>query len=282
MTYPPSGKKADTVFMPQDQTICEEILLSAKQRNDKDKPLSELLVSTGLRFVGAPYEPQTIEQGAAEPLVANLRAFDCATFVETVVATVLAIKSGKENFGDFLSILEKIRYRKGLRDGYASRLHYFTDWIWDNQRMGFLSDITSQIGGVPIKKSLHEITNHRNCHKQLQDKNVFRKMRDAETVCSRRTFHFIPKESWRPAEEKIKNGDVIAIATNKEAIDIIHAGFAVLKKKRVYVLHASSNANMVALSDTTLYRYLQQRPYRAGIIVARLTENIKINKSPTL
>jgi hypothetical protein len=165
--------------------------------------------------------------------------------------------------------LEKIRYRKGLRDGYASRLHYFTDWIWDNRRMGFLLDITPQIGGVSVKKSLHEITNHRNCHKQLQDKNVFRKMREAETVCSRRIFHFIPKESWRPAEDKIENGDVIAITTNKEAVDVIHAGFAVLKKKRVYLLHASSNANRVALSDITLHRYLQQRSYRTGIIVAR-------------
>ncbi len=269
MTYSPSGKKADAVFMPQDQTICEEILRSAKQRNDQDKPLSELLVSTGLRFVGAPYELQTIEHGAAEPLVANLRAFDCATFVETVIATALTIKSGKENFSDFMSILERIRYRKGLRDGYASRLHYFTDWIRDNQRMGFLFDITSQIGGVPIKKRLTEITSHRNGHKQLQDKNVFRKMREAETICSRRIFHFIPKESWRPAEEKIENGDVIGIATNKETIDVIHTGFAVRKKKRVYLLHASSNANMVSLSDMTLYRYLHQRPYRTGIIVAR-------------
>jgi len=196
------NEKVDAVCTPQDQAIGEEILQTAARRNDRDKPLSELLIATALRFIGAPYELQTLEQGIAEPLVANLRAFDCATFVESVVAMVLAMKAGKENFGHFISILEKIRYRKGLRDGYASRLHYFTDWIRDNQRMGFLSDLTSQIGGVPIKKSLHDITNHRNEHKQLQDKNVFRRMRDAETVCSRRIFHVIPKESWRPAEGK--------------------------------------------------------------------------------
>jgi hypothetical protein len=270
MTYLPSAKKADTVFMPEDQRICEEILRSAKQRNDQNKPLSELIVSTALYFAGTPYESQTLEQEVSEPLVANLRAFDCATFIETVVAAALTIKSGNKNFGDFMSNLERIRYRKGRRDGYASRLHYFTDWVWDNQRMGFLFDITSQIGGVPIKKRLHEITNHRNGHKQLQDKNVFRKMRDAETVCSRRIFHFIPKESWRPAEDKIENGDVIAIATNKDEIDVIHTGFAVMKKKRVYLLHASGNAKKVLLSDVTLYRYLQQRSYRTGIIVARL------------
>lgn len=273
------NKNADVVFTPKDQSICEDILQTAARQNDKDKPLSELIVSTALRFVGTPYEPQTLEQGPAEPLVVNLRAFDCSTFIETVAATVLATKSKNENFADFMSILERIRYRKGLRDCYASRLHYFTEWIWDNQRKGFLVDLTPQIGGIPMKKGIHDITNHRNEHKQLQDENVFRKMRNAETICSRRIFHVIPKESWRPTEEKIENGDIIAIATNRESIDVIHVGFAVLKKKRVYILHASSNAKGVVLSDMTVNRYLQQRSYRTGILVARLKENSNKNAS---
>jgi hypothetical protein len=280
---PPSkNKNADVVFTPRDQGICEGILRTAARQNDKDKPLSWLLVSTALRFVGAPYQAQTLEQGVTEPLVANLCAFDCSTFIETVAATVLAIKSRKENFADFISILERIRYRKGLRDCYASRLHYFTEWIWDNQRKGFLVDLTPQIGGVPVKKGIHGITNHRNEHKQLQDENVFRKMRNAETICSRRIFHVIPKESWRPVEEKIENGDIIAIATNRESIDVIHVGFAVLKKKRVYLLHASSNAKAVVLSEITVHRYLQQRSYRTGVIVARLKENNSENASQKL
>ncbi len=275
----PAGNKTDIIFLPEDRRICEEILVSAKQCNDVNKPVSELVVSVGFSFLGAPYESRTLECNGAEPLVANLRAFDCATFVETVVAAVLTIKSGKETMADFLFNLEKIRYRKGLRDGYASRLHYFTDWIWDNQRMGFLRDETPDLGGVPVKKALHEITNHRSSHEQLQDKNVLRKMREVETVCSKRTYHYIPRESWRSAEGKIEQGDIIAVATNKEAIDIIHVGFAILKNKRVYLLHASSNAKMVTLSDMTLYRYLGQRSYRTGIIVARLLDPNALKRS---
>ena len=78
-TYLPSGKIPDAVFMPQDQRICEEILRSATRQKDKDKPISELLVSTALHFIGTPYESETIEKGGPEPLVVNMRAFDCAT-----------------------------------------------------------------------------------------------------------------------------------------------------------------------------------------------------------
>ena len=262
--------EAGAVFLPRDRKICETLLGSAAKRGDKKKPLAELAVSTGRYFFGAPYQPQTLEGEGSETLVVNLRTFDCMTFVESVIALALTIKSGKAAFPAYLATLKKIRYRKGRIDGYPSRLHYFTDWLWDNGRMGFVSDITSSSGGVPVKKSLEEITRSRNDHPPLQDDTAFRKMLKVEAVCSRRTFHFLPKENWREAEGRIENGDIIAITSNREGIDVIHVGFAVRINKKVRFLHASGKSGAVVLSTVTLNRYLQERRSRTGVIVARL------------
>ena len=54
--------------------------------------------------------------------------------------------------GDFIKNLETIRYRNGVLDGYPSRLHYFTDWIRNNEQKGLVRDITSELGGTEHKK----------------------------------------------------------------------------------------------------------------------------------
>ncbi|MHB8828749.1 MAG: N-acetylmuramoyl-L-alanine amidase-like domain-containing protein, partial [Syntrophales bacterium] len=122
-----SGRKdkADAVFLPEDLNICEALLGAAGKRSDKESNLPELAVSLGRRFIGAPYQSQTLESAGTETLVANLRAFDCMTFVESVIALALSLKSGKTKFADYLLTLKKLRYRNGWIDGYQSRLHYF-------------------------------------------------------------------------------------------------------------------------------------------------------------
>jgi len=262
--------EAAAVFPTEDQKICETLLGVALRRNDKEKALPELVVALARQFLGAPYQPQTIEREGAEILVANLRAFDCVTFVESILALALAIKSGKANCPNYLAQLKKIRYRRGRIAGYPSRLHYFTDWLWDNEHKGLVINMTERLGGIPVNKNLVELTRHRDDHPPLQDDAVFRKMQRVEAACSRRTFHFIPKERWREAEGGVADGDIIAITTNREGIDVLHVGFAVLVNKKVRLLHASSKAGAVVLSTITLNCYLRERRSRSGVIVARL------------
>ena len=58
----------------EDREICEELLRSAWERGDRAKPLAELVVEAGERFLGAPYVANTLEQEGPEQLVVNLRA----------------------------------------------------------------------------------------------------------------------------------------------------------------------------------------------------------------
>ncbi len=165
------------IHLPEDREICEELLRSAWERGDRAKAFPDLITGTGSQFLGAPYEPDTLESECPEDLVVNLRAFDCVTFVENAVVLAGLIRAGKTGFADYLAALERIRYRRGRRDGYPSRLHYFTDWLYDNGRKGLIRDITREIGGAPFRKALHSLTNRREDHPGLRDPEAFHRLR---------------------------------------------------------------------------------------------------------
>ena len=258
------------IFLTEDREICEELLRSAYERGDDSLPLPELIVAVGRNFLDAPYGAETLEQEGAEELVINLRAFDCVTFVENAVVLAALIRAGKTCFADFAAALERIRYRGGCRKGYPSRLHYFTDWLRDNGRRGIVRDITAAIGGSPFRKQFHALTDRREEHPALKDAIAFGRMRIVEAACSRRTQCHIAKADLSRAAERIADGDIIAITTDEMGLDVTHTGLAVHVRGQLHLLHASSTAGKVVLSDTTLDRYLLSRRTRTGIIVGRM------------
>ncbi len=257
------------IYSREDRVICETLLKSAKERKDRLKPFSELVLAAGQHFLDTPYEPDTLEGEGSEELVVNLRAFDCVTFVENAVALAGLIRCGKTSFADFTAALDQIRYRRGRCDGYASRLHYFTDWIYDNGRKGLVRDITREIGGIPFRKTFHCLTDRREDHPGLKDPLAFRRLRIIEGSCSRRPLFFIPKASLERTGDGITDGDIIALTTDERGLDVSHTGLSVRIGGQLHLLHASSAAGKVVLSEITLSRYLQARRSRTGIIVSR-------------
>ena len=260
------------IYCREDREICEALLGAARESGDHVKPVPELIVAAGRHFLGAPYEPDTLEREGPEELVINLRAFDCVTLVETAVAFALTIRARKTAFADFASALERIRYRRGRCDGYASRLHYFTDWLFDNGRKGVVCDITAELGGVPFRKALHALTDRRADHPPLQDPAEFHRMWVIEGICSRRLFFYIPKAALIESEKRIAAGTIIAITTDEKGLDVSHTGIAVRDGGRIHLLHASSEAGNVILSEVTLKRYLAAKPSRTGIIVGLIID----------
>ena len=262
------------IFLPEDREICEALLRSAMGKGDCAKPLHELIVEAGFRFLGTRYESETLEREGPEELVINLRAFDCVTFVENAVVLAGMIREGKTAFQDYAAALERIRYRGGRRDGYPSRLHYFTDWLRDNGRKGIVRDITRELGGIPFRKPFHALTDRIEEHPALKDTAAFRRMRIVEAACSRRTQCHIAKADLNRDAERIADGDIIAITTDEKGLDVSHTGLAVRVQGQLRLLHASSAAGKVVLSDMTLYRYLLSRRARTGIIVGRAMERL--------
>jgi ribosomal protein S15P/S13E len=255
----------------QDRRIFEERIRSLGQKKYLPKFPGEFLLEIGQSFLGAPYRSGTVKTKGAEHLVVNLREFDCFTFVENVVALAMHLKSRKKSFKAFRNLLQKIRYRQGRLHGYSSRLHYFSDWIYDNQKKGMIRDVTEEMGGRPLRKVLTFMTTHPELYPPLKNRVVLRRMESVERTISKRTLSFIPKNSLRRIEDRIYDGDLIAITTNREGLDVQHVGFAARVKNRIHLLHASSIEGKVVLSQKTLHRYLMQSRARTGIMVARIS-----------
>jgi hypothetical protein len=212
----------------------------------------------------------TLEAKGAERLVINLREFDCFTFVENVVALAWCLKSRQESFEGFRRVLKKTRYRNGRMQGYSSRLHYFSDWIYDNQKKGIVRDVTADIGGRPMRKTINYMTTHPGSYPPLKGAANLRRMKSVERAVSRRSLYYVPKKVVKTLRDRIVDGDIIAITTNTQGLDVQHVGLAVRVKNRIHLLHASSAEGKVVFSRQTLYRYLMESRACSGIMVARV------------
>jgi len=257
------------------QLICSEqdktaFDLKVKEiKHLKNSSFGDAMVSVGKTFLGTPYVAKTLEIGESESLVINLSGMDCTTYVENVLAFSTLLKQDTMNFDSFAQTLENIRYKDGELDGYASRLHYFSEWIANNEKKGLLKDITPEIGGQEINKDINFMSTHRDLYPFLQDEENFRKIQVSENYLNQKSICILPQDQIEANEDQIKNGDIIALTTYIPGLDITHTGIASREKDgRIHLLHASSSGE-VKVSELPLVDYLKNIKKNSGIMVAR-------------
>jgi len=253
-----------------DRKLFKKIFSLFENHRFHEFALPEKVIHIGEYFIGFPYRKAPLQREGREHLVVNLREQDCVTFVENILALLYTLASHRPSFETFKTILKRIRYREGRMERYPSRLHYFSEWIKDNERKGFIREVSKEIGGVAYRKSLHYMTDHPSLYPALRNQKNFLEMKRVEKRIGRKSFFFIPKESLPAVEPLIQEGDLIAIVTRKEGLDIQHVGFAEKIRNRVYLLHASEKEGRVILSKETLYRCLMKNRESLGIRVARI------------
>ncbi|MGF1559465.1 MAG: N-acetylmuramoyl-L-alanine amidase-like domain-containing protein [Flavobacteriaceae bacterium] len=228
------------------------------------------MVAVGKTFIGIPYVAKTLEIGETETLVVNLHGLDCTTYVENVLAFTMLLRDGKADFDSFTDLLKTIRYKDGRLDGYGSRLHYFTEWIRNNEKKGLLKDITNEVGGIAIQKDINFMGNHRDLYPFLKDDKNYEKILVTEAELAKETFCYLPKEQIEANEHLIQSGDIIALATSINGLDVTHTGIATREKDgRIHLLHASTGSMKVEVSEVPLAEYLKKIKSNTGILVAR-------------
>jgi hypothetical protein len=166
-------------------------------------------------------------------------------------------------------------------DGYASRLHYFSDWIYNNTVKGILRNVTPRLGGVETEIDFSFMTSHSDLYPRLIDNPEFiDKIKEQEKKLSKKNYQYIPKEKIKQAEEKIINGDIIAFTSNIEGLDVNHVGLAIKKDDgRVYLLHAPDVGSNVQITEIPLAEYVNKGKRNTGIMVARATEVTALNNN---
>lgn len=254
--------------------IFDGVISYAEAQHLPGQKTGAVLAAVGKYFLGSPYFEKSLDRDSVEKLTVELTGFDCTTFVESALALSRCIAVSKTSFKNFETELTTIRYRGGKLNSYASRLHYFSEWILDNIEKQIVQDVTQECGGTVTNFKLNFMTTHASLYPQLKSNPEFiDSIKLVEKRLSGKPFYEISKTQLALCEAKIHSGDIIVITTDIKGLDVSHVGIAVQgKNNRMYLLHASSSDEKVKISETPLSDYMAKHSHDKGIIVLRLTD----------
>jgi hypothetical protein len=251
-----------------DAQSMEEREFKNRMKNNFGQSMPEIVKQVTHSFLDIPYVAHTLEGNSEEQLVCKFDGLDCTTLVENVLALSLTYRA-QGNFDRFKQELTHIRYRNGHIDGYASRLHYFTDWMYENAKRGVLKDISQELGGVPMTKTINFMTAHPNLYPSAKSEETWKQLRACEDSINARQYYYIPLADIKAIETKLNHGDIIGIASTINGLDCNHMGIVNKIGHQAYLLHASSVNKVVELSALPLHQYVAQNKRNGGIFVAR-------------
>jgi hypothetical protein len=235
-------------------------------------------------LLGNPYVLGALGEGEEgefdqDPLY-RIDAFDCTSFVETVLAL-----SGATSEEEFLERMNQIRYSDGVID-YVHRNHFTSlDWLPHLIEQGFVKDITSTIVApedvrlavtVIDKKSWYELkrgSDLRIYSEQLgpletKEKTEEFQLLGSDILPEQATIPYIPFEKvvgqgdFGPLS-KIPTGTILSIVRpnwNIKAkagtnINVSHQGIVIQKEDGAYFRHASYTQKEVV--EVPLEEYLK-------------------------
>jgi len=268
----PFAANSQTVCTSESKERLDTYLVKLSEMDLSEKSPNERIIEIGKWFLNTPYVEKTLELPGEEKLVINLMGLDCTTYLETVVTLARLAQMGEFSFEDYARELEFLRYQDGIRKDYPSRLHYFSDWIYQNEQKGIIKDVTKEIGGKVYANNPSFMSSNPQYYAQLVNPDFVKRLKEAEAEISKRTYHYISKEEIFNQETKIISGDLIAITTSMQNLDIVHVGFAIEKEGRIHLLHAGTKNMKVEISEIPLHDYLKGNKSQSGIMVGRLLD----------
>ena len=265
-----------SIYTQKDVEICKSKFELAVSNNLPALPVNEVLVEIGKSYLNLDYEAYTLEKGDHEQLVIHLSGLDCYTFFESSLVFARSIKKGKTTFQDYQKELTNIRYRNGIIDKYPSRLHYASDWLYDNDKRGNVKDITKEIGGILYSKEINFMSNHSDSYKRLKSNPDFvNDIKAIEEEMNNRDYYYIPENFIACVEDKIQTGDIILITASLDGLDISHTGVAVkMDDGRIYFMHAPLQGKKIQITEKPLSEYIKRIDRHTGVMVARVLEPI--------
>lgn len=256
--------------------VFSRIIQKALKEGWASLPIGECMGKIATLFIGTDYVGGTLEGKGPEICRVDLTGLDCVTFFENVLCMARILKKAKTSFDDFLAELTYTRYRKGILTDYTSRLHYTSDWIHDNEEKKVVKNLTKELGGKNYSVRVSFMSGNPGYYPALREFPEFiETIAEIEKEINKRKHWYIPRKGIKSVQRRLRTGDIIAVATNKEGLDYSHTGLVFRdEKNKIRFLHASSAKKKVLL-DTQLYKYIKSVETHIGITVARPLELIE-------
>lgn len=255
-----------------DTTRINEILIETDAKHFKD--IGQCNAYIAKKFIGTPYVGGTLE-GSPELVTVNLDELDCTTFVDVVLALSYTLGEGRTSWRDFIYNLERMRYRGGELNGYASRLHYICDWVVDNIHRGNIEDATRLFPRTNyVVRTIDFMSSNRDKYPALADSTEFERIKNVEIGYRSHRFPYIKTTDLAAKETKaaFRDGDVVALVTSAKNLDVTHMGIIVKIDGEPYLLHASSSNGKVEITERPLADFMKRNRSLLGVRVLRLRD----------
>lgn len=222
------------------------------------------ITTESAKFLGKPYVLHPLD----ETTLYRFDAFDCETYVDTVLALALS----DNNFDEFKKTMNDIRYSDGKPNFYTRNNFPSADWIPNNVKKGFIhwSPLNDHTISLYIDK--------RKWYAEQTGKPVPDSIKNV-TV----TLPYLPVEEMPQHINDIPNGAIIFIVKPTFLL-ISHMGFAIWKDNQLYFREASFLNNKMGekiVRDVPFLQYFQYQLEHQSKIkgISILVPNEKRQKS---
>ncbi len=269
-----SGKDAAPVVNlsgPDDRAEVERLIASARAL-----PVQRRVEFISKYLLGRRYHPETKERikkqsskpaekkeaTNAEPipvefLRTSMSYLDCMTYVEHVMA--LAASEKPEYYGTFLCRLIDIMFNAGNQPLMNHHRNHFTSFWGDiNESKGYLINLArNHPQAVRRDLILNQVGANRTFY--VEDRFMI--------ATSPQTMWYFPVETVLKTLVPLASGDVVAMVTDKEGLDVTHMGFFIEYGGRRWLRHASLKLNRIV--DQDFDQYLRDGKHIKGVMAFR-------------
>lgn len=282
-----SSKAATHPQQEQADVVINQLYHSLNKLPKSD--MSARIDSISAKFIGKKYRLGALGEGIDAHYDQRPQyradAFDCDTYVTTVLALALA-----DNTNGFKQCLRKVRYKDG-KVSFLKRNHFMSlDWNPNNQKQGFIKDITMNIknkDNQPVAEMAEAMIDKPSWYNHFQEDDIrlisanpqIQKIRLSELkqrgMQLEKTLAKIPYipltalfnakgEANKALFAQIPNASIIEIVRPNwdlqdkigTHLNVSHLGFAFRKNNKLYFRQASSEYNQVV--EVPLEDYLRK------------------------
>ena len=136
---------------------------------------------------------------------------------------------------------------------YCSRHHYFTIWARNAERLGLVKDISASLPGASSReRRLTFMSSHPHSYKPMRQPRARQCITQLESNLVVRQS-FVPIASLTRAAEKLHSGDIFALVTRVDGLDVTHTGFLERSGKNLNAIHAAPKRGVMRSQDFVRY-----------------------------
>lgn len=258
-----------TALLPADAALLDAWYEKVGARRP-DEAYGALVVRAAMAQLGRPYLDPPAPAGP-ERMEIRLRDFQCVSLVESSLSVARCLTLGEADAPCFVREVEGFRYRDGTLGDFASKLHYFSEWVTDNARRGRLRELSYELGGRPTPTTYDFMTRHRGRYAPMAEADVFAAVERVERDLATQPLPVVVgRGAVKAAQARLETGDVLALTGTRPGLIVSHAALVYVDLKGVrHLLHASSTQRRVMMQTEDIASYVLRRPERTGFMAAR-------------